>query len=151
MSNNDIVINSPIVSRSHADICCNDDGTYVITDHSTNGTIVNGISLNHNSMPVRFGDVVMLSGKIPLDWNRVNAVNQSGTSYSGAYGNSGGTQSSSSNSSIGLCIVSFLVPIVGIILYFAKKDKNRAAASTYIKWALAGFVFNLFMSILMSL
>jgi len=40
---------------------------------------------------------------------------------------------------VGLSIVSFCIPLVGIILYFVKKDKEPAAAKTAIMMAGIGF------------
>lgn len=41
--------------------------------------------------------------------------------------------------SIFLCILSFLIPIVGFVLYFVKKEDNPKAASSYAHCAWAGF------------
>ncbi len=46
------------------------------------------------------------------------------------------------NTSIGLCILSFLIPLVGWILYFVKKDTNTKAADAYGVFGIVGFVFN---------
>ena len=44
---------------------------------------------------------------------------------------------------IGLIILSILFPIVGIILYFVKKDDEPNAAKTYLGCGIAGFVIGL--------
>lgn len=44
--------------------------------------------------------------------------------------------------STGLCILSFLIPIVGIILYFVKKKENKSFANTYGICAIVGIVFS---------
>lgn len=43
---------------------------------------------------------------------------------------------------IALAIVSFLIPIVGLILYFVKKKEAPNAAQTYLYCCLAGFALN---------
>lgn len=72
LSNNDIVLNSEYVSRSHADITCMDNGTYLLTDHSKNGTMVNGFRVQNTSVPISYGDNVLFAGQIPLDWSRIH-------------------------------------------------------------------------------
>ena len=47
-----------------------------------------------------------------------------------------------------LIIISFLIPIIGWILYFAKKGETPKAAKTYAKWAWGGFALNLLITIL---
>ena len=44
--------------------------------------------------------------------------------------------------SVGLIILSFLIPIVGWILYFTKKAATPKAAKQYCTWAWVGFAFN---------
>jgi len=154
LSNNDIVINSQFVSRSHADILCNDDGSYTISDHSSNGTIVNGIALNHNSMTVRFGDVVVFAGKIPLDWNKVVTLCSSGMQNGNNINNQqrvSPNSSSSSNNNTLLCVISFLIPLVGLIIYFSRKNTEPATSSACGKWALIGFAANLLIGFCMSM
>jgi uncharacterized membrane protein len=43
----------------------------------------------------------------------------------------------------GLCILSFLIPFIGWILYFVKKDETPKIADAYGLWGIIGFVFNL--------
>lgn len=45
----------------------------------------------------------------------------------------------------GLC---FLFPIVGVIMYFVKKDTMPKCAKSYIQWALAGFILEVICQIL---
>ncbi|GAB4093322.1 hypothetical protein [Flaviaesturariibacter terrae] len=44
---------------------------------------------------------------------------------------------------IPLTIVSFCIPLVGIILFFVNKDKNRQKANTACYAAIAGAVFGI--------
>lgn len=50
---------------------------------------------------------------------------------------------SSADASIWLKILSFLIPIVGLILWVVKKDKAPVAAKSCITWAAVGFIVNL--------
>ena len=43
----------------------------------------------------------------------------------------------------GLCILSFLFPLIGWILYFVKKDEYPKPADAYGLWGIVGFAFNL--------
>jgi hypothetical protein len=49
---------------------------------------------------------------------------------------------------IGLCILSFLFPIVGIILYFVKKNEEPNAAKTYLSCGIGGFALGLLITFL---
>ncbi|MBR1871967.1 MAG: DUF805 domain-containing protein [Bacteroidales bacterium] len=72
-NDNDIVVSSDRVSRYHADIIV-DAGRVTIVDHSANGMLVNGVSLNNSSCIVQIGDPVFLPGYIPLDWQAVKRL-----------------------------------------------------------------------------
>lgn len=45
--------------------------------------------------------------------------------------------------SVGLIILSILFPIVGIILYFVKKNEENGPAGVYLGCAIAGFIIGL--------
>ena len=47
------------------------------------------------------------------------------------------------NANVILVILSFLIPIVGIVLYFVKKNDEAEAAKSYLWAAVAGFVLAL--------
>ena len=47
------------------------------------------------------------------------------------------------NTNVAVAIVSFLIPIVGLVAYFVKKNETPEAAKTYLGCAGAGFVFAL--------
>lgn len=51
--------------------------------------------------------------------------------------------SESNKAGIFALIVSFLIPIAGVIIYFIEKDKV-SNPSAYLKCALAGFIVGLF-------
>lgn len=44
--------------------------------------------------------------------------------------------------SVGLCIISFIIPLVGWILYFVKRDEYPNKAKACSTWAWVGFVLN---------
>lgn len=70
---NDIVYNEPSVSGHHAEITFN--GEYIlITDHSTNGTWINGRKLHHASCNVTRNDRVLFPGNILLDWQVIDRL-----------------------------------------------------------------------------
>lgn len=73
-ADNDIVIASDQVSRYHADILLDDNGQYSITDHSSNGTMVNGTILTKATCYINYGTPVMFPGYKQLDWNQVSAL-----------------------------------------------------------------------------
>jgi len=73
-ADNDIVIASDQVSRYHADLILDENGQYSITDHSTNGTMVNGNLLQKTSCYISPGASVFFPGYRPLDWNLVQAL-----------------------------------------------------------------------------
>ena len=47
---------------------------------------------------------------------------------------------------IALAIVSFLIPIVGLIMFFVKKKESPNAAQTYLYCCIAGFVLGLILN-----
>jgi pSer/pThr/pTyr-binding forkhead associated (FHA) protein len=66
----DIVLNNARVSRIHANISRKGDG-YLFRDNSSNGTRINGVTLNQAEMFVMPGDSVLLAGVEPLPWHKV--------------------------------------------------------------------------------
>ena len=49
---------------------------------------------------------------------------------------------------VGMNILCFLIPLVGLILYLTEKDKTPIKAKSMGKWALIGFIANTVLSIL---
>lgn len=47
------------------------------------------------------------------------------------------------NAGFGTGLISFLIPIVGIILYFSWKNTKPKSAKLAIKWAAIGFIANM--------
>ncbi|MBE6254420.1 MAG: FHA domain-containing protein [Prevotella sp.] len=50
------------------------DGTQLMfKDTSTNGTLINNVSVKHRAVPIRHGDIIMLAGKYQINWNQIDA------------------------------------------------------------------------------
>jgi len=72
---NDIVIKdqSQHVSRYHATLTVNDNGTITINDQSTNGTYVNGVKVKSRvDYPVSTSDNIVFAKTAQLDWNLIS-------------------------------------------------------------------------------
>lgn len=59
------------VSNNHAELTFQDDGRLRYTDHSSNGTVINGLPVNNKSVFVTTDDVVRLADSFPIDWQVV--------------------------------------------------------------------------------
>lgn len=62
------------VSNRHADLSIDDDGRLTFTDHSSNGTNINGREIRNQSVAVAVGDEIRLADKFPLEWESVMAA-----------------------------------------------------------------------------
>lgn len=64
--------NSQRVSRNHATLKVTDNGKIFITDHSSNGTFVNGIKISQNvDFPVKRGDSISFANAAELNWELI--------------------------------------------------------------------------------
>ena len=68
-----ICYSNPEVSSDHAEIVEN-NGSYTLIDHSTNGTIVNGNRVHNSSYPINRGDIIMFAGWEVLNWNMISGA-----------------------------------------------------------------------------
>ena len=69
-ADNDIIFKEPKISNRHATI--NLMGNSVqITDHSTNGTYINGKKLHNNSCFISKDDIILLPGDTRLYWDMI--------------------------------------------------------------------------------
>lgn len=114
-----------------------------IEDISTNGTGIDGKRVHHSAVRIdctatHMDPTIMLAGRPEclLDWQEVlqrlgepSLPVKEGLSFF-------------------LGIVSFLFPIVGWILWGIWKNENPTKSSQVAKWAWAGFVFNLIISLI---
>lgn len=67
--------NSQKVSRNHATIKVLDNGKIFITDHSSNGTFVNGVKISPSvDYPVKRGDDVSFAHVANLNWELIPSV-----------------------------------------------------------------------------
>ena len=138
LSNNDIVLNSEYVSRSHADITCLDNGTYLLTDHSKNGTTVNGFRVQNTSVSVNYGDNVLFAGRIPLDWSRIqHVIVDEGTGFLPPP-----PPSESNGMAVAGFICSFFMPLLGLIFSTIGINKAKNLAGKGHGWALAGIIIS---------
>ncbi len=73
----DIVINDERISRHHLELSLGGAG-YMLTDHSTNGTMVNGVRIQNQTISINDGANVLLGGTVRLPWERVHKLLNSG-------------------------------------------------------------------------
>ena len=50
-----------------------DGNQLMYKDHSTNGTMVNNISVCKRAVPIHRGDIIMIAGKYPVNWNQIDS------------------------------------------------------------------------------
>ena len=121
LSSNDICLPNEQVSRQHAELTCMDDGTYMITDHSKNGTMVNGRPLNHTSLTVKYGDNIVFGNAASLDWSKIQAApanNGGSTEWVGGPINvvqPEPVNTDANGMAIAGFVLSFLIPLLGLI------------------------------------
>lgn len=60
--------------------------------------------------------------------------------------NCGHTQTNVDKKSIPFMIIGFLIPLVGIILFFVYKKKSPLKATSALNGAIVGFVFNMILN-----
>ncbi len=70
-----VVVPDPdhVISRLHAEITLS-GATYFYRDMSMNGTVINGRNVHNEEISIEHGTPVILAGKIPLVWERVDAL-----------------------------------------------------------------------------
>lgn len=73
---NHIVLDKSSVSRKHCTLILDDDGRYILEDHSKNGTYVNGRLIKNKRVTLRFDSVVEVEG-CKLPWRKyLNSVSE---------------------------------------------------------------------------
>lgn len=163
---NDFIVDNQYVSRHHATITvepsehgADDDYILTYTDHSTNGTGINGRLVRNESYPISYklgGSPVdiMLSGRPEntLDWGELYRVMQMKGLFerrgSGGNGGNGGSydagdtvvQTSEEKLSLIWYPIILLFPIVGVILALIYKNDSPQKSKAAGKWALISFV-----------
>lgn len=70
----DIYLNESckLASRNHASIFY-DGNQLMLRDASTNGTMVNNVRINHRTVPIFNGDMIMVAGRYPISWSQIGA------------------------------------------------------------------------------
>lgn len=70
--NSDIYLdeNCKLASRNHATIFY-DGSQLMLRDISTNGTMVNNIRVNHRTVPISYGDIIMIAGRYQISWSQI--------------------------------------------------------------------------------
>lgn len=129
-----------------------------ITDDSTNGTGINGKLLKHQSTIIEYNGTVnlpevLLAGRpeLVLNWNQVISLLKSkGWKPFVSRGGGGGDDlpSVSEKLDLFLCIVSFLIPLVGLILWGVYRKEHPQKAEWAAKLALGGFVIGFIINII---
>lgn len=153
----DIIINNAYVSREHAEISIVGN-QYVYYDHSKNGSNINGLVINNERVAVAPGTPILLANRVSLPWDRIYAmlpmqgvvIGEDETSYfepSRSKGN-GDNYASVEPIPAWVYVVSFIIPILGWIFYFAWKDETPRKASAAASWAWIGFFVNLLIEVL---
>ena len=147
----DIVIPDGSVSRHHATISLV-NGQYVFTYMSKNGSTINGQIIHNDKMVVAPGAAIYLANKVPLPWAQILMllpqqsvrVDHQGSAQtiidSPAYLT---PKEEGINAFAG--IISFLIPIIGVILYFVWKDDANKKAKQALNLAGIGFAINIIM------
>ena len=152
LSNNDICLPIESVSRQHADLTCMDDGTFVLTDHSMNGTFVNGRPLKNSSMSIKYGDNVVFGKTACLDWSRIQpAVNSNSkeTEWTNPPINvnvapAEPVAQESNGMAIAGFVLSFLIPLLGLIFSSIGVSRaKRLPQRTGYGLAVAGLVISI--------
>lgn len=69
----DIILdrNCVFASSYHATLYM-DGGQLMFKDTSSNGSMVNNISVRHRAVPIKQGDSIILAGQYPVSWNQIN-------------------------------------------------------------------------------
>lgn len=160
LPNNDICLPNDVVSRLHADLTVMDDGTYVLTDHSKNGTYVNGRPVSNTSVRVNYGDNIMFANCVPLNWS---AIEQSYTGMGGGtmIVDPVPTQTGNNGWAIAGFVCSFLAPGLGLIFSiigykrlqeYGDKQRGLAVAGIIISSLMIFFilVYYIFVAVLLS-
>jgi hypothetical protein len=165
-SDNDIVINSQYISRNHATITVQNDNSVAgnnnvflmhYTDHSTNGTGIDGRMVKNSTFTFSYTPggahpQILLAGRPEhtLNWNELlnvlknkGLIDSDNNAVPPVY-----KQQNHESLSVWLCILSFLIPLLGWILWGVWHSSDPEKASSAAKWAWAGFAFGFITNLL---
>lgn len=149
---NDIVVGKSEVSGYHATLSL-ENGAYLFTDHSKNGTKINGKVICERQIRVYHGDSILLAKAYPLDWDQVDLYLKPKTVPPEPGPEPGPKPTGLRDDSLGfwMGVLCFLFPIVGIILYFVCRDKTPNRASTALQVSLISVGLNFVIGFLSAL
>ncbi len=69
----DIYLDDRCAYASNHHACIFFDGNRImLRDTSSNGTFVNNIRVNHQVVPIQYGDNIMIAGRYPISWSLLN-------------------------------------------------------------------------------
>ena len=72
--NCDIYLDSKCQYASHLHATLYYDGSQLmLRDQSTNGTMINNISVHKRAVPINHGDTIMIAGKYQINWNQIDS------------------------------------------------------------------------------
>lgn len=60
-------------ASGHHGVIYSDGNQLMFRDTSSNGTMINNISVRHRAVPIERGDIIMLAGKYQLNWNQIDS------------------------------------------------------------------------------
>lgn len=60
-------------ASGHHGVIYSDGNQLMFRDTSSNGTMINNISVRHRAVPIKRGDIIMLAGKYQLNWNQIDS------------------------------------------------------------------------------
>ena len=160
---NDICYNHELVSRQHADITFMDDGRILLTDHSKNGTTVNGRSINQTTVEIRRGDNVVFAGVQSLNWEAIQGSSiptPAPAPIIAAPDDPDPEEEESNGMAVAGFVLSFLIPVLGLIfsiigVNYAKnlpthKGHGLAVAGIILSciWLVIGIIISIIVSVL---
>lgn len=61
-----------IYASSHHATIYMDGDQLMFKDTSTNGSMINNVSVRHRAVPINQGDIIMLAGQYQINWNQIN-------------------------------------------------------------------------------
>ena len=163
----DINIDDMVVSSYHLDIVLETEVStgsttvrLTVVDHSTNGTGVNGIYVHNGSLLLDYNPfatytqqmpTILLAGKkdFQVNWSQVETLfKERALAYTPPLPTPSdepqgkvAADATSQSSMIGIGVLSFIVPLIGLALYFVYKAEEKEKSKIAEKAGVWGFVF----------
>lgn len=139
----DIIIPYEKISRQHARISVV-GGQYVYEDIGKNGSVIGGRIIHGERVLVAAGTEILLAGRVPLPWTQVYSM----LPLHGVHPFDGETKYEphpmeqnvvslpDEDLGVGWCVLAFLFPIAGWLMYFSYKDESprKASQANTIAW-----------------